>query len=157
MFVIGYEVDLRLIRGAGRVAASVSISSVILPLDLAPRSASGWRTGITCATSRRSCCSSHRDGGHGLPGSWPASWRPRPAPHAHRRTRAGQRGCRRRARLVTPRGRGRPGRDRGHELRLALAPAYLVVIFGVFRPLLRKLAQVYERQGRLTPPSWPRC
>src|SRR5215472_6832251 len=34
MFVIGYELDLRLLRGRERVAASVSVSSVILPLAL---------------------------------------------------------------------------------------------------------------------------
>src|SRR5262249_15989109 len=34
MFVIGYELDLRLIRGRERVAASVSVSSIILPLSL---------------------------------------------------------------------------------------------------------------------------
>jgi Kef-type K+ transport system membrane component KefB len=34
MFVVGYEVDLRLIRGRERVAAGVSTGSVILPLGL---------------------------------------------------------------------------------------------------------------------------
>jgi hypothetical protein len=34
MFVVGYELDLRLLRGRERVAASVSVSSVILPLSL---------------------------------------------------------------------------------------------------------------------------
>ena len=34
MFVVGYEVDLRLIRGRERVAAGVSAGSVILPLGL---------------------------------------------------------------------------------------------------------------------------
>src|SRR5271154_3729333 len=34
MFVVGYEVDLRLIRGRERVAAGVSFGSVILPLGL---------------------------------------------------------------------------------------------------------------------------
>jgi Kef-type K+ transport system membrane component KefB len=34
MFVVGYEVDLRLIRGRERVAAGVSIGSFILPLGL---------------------------------------------------------------------------------------------------------------------------
>lgn len=34
MFVIGYLLDLRLIRGRERVAASVSVISIILPLSL---------------------------------------------------------------------------------------------------------------------------
>jgi Kef-type K+ transport system membrane component KefB len=34
MFVVGYEVDLRLIRGRERVAAGVSLGSVIVPLGL---------------------------------------------------------------------------------------------------------------------------
>jgi Kef-type K+ transport system membrane component KefB len=34
MFVVGYELDLRLLRGRERVAASVSVSSIILPLAL---------------------------------------------------------------------------------------------------------------------------
>ena len=34
MFAIGYLLDLRLIRGRERVAASVSVSSIILPLSL---------------------------------------------------------------------------------------------------------------------------
>src|SRR5258706_12465609 len=32
MFVVGYEVDLGLVRGRGRVAASVAIGSIIAPL-----------------------------------------------------------------------------------------------------------------------------
>ena len=34
MFVVGYEVDLRLIRGRERVAVGVSLGSFILPLGL---------------------------------------------------------------------------------------------------------------------------
>src|SRR5215471_1861869 len=34
MFVIGYEVDLGLVRGRGRVAASVAIGSIVAPLVL---------------------------------------------------------------------------------------------------------------------------
>src|SRR5215510_3113 len=34
MFAVGYQLDLRLFRGRERVAASVSVSSVILPLSL---------------------------------------------------------------------------------------------------------------------------
>src|SRR5499426_945084 len=34
MFAVGYELDLRLFRGRERVAASVSVCSVVLPLSL---------------------------------------------------------------------------------------------------------------------------
>src|ERR1700694_3515697 len=34
MFVVGYEVDLRLVRGRERVAVSVSVASIITPLAL---------------------------------------------------------------------------------------------------------------------------
>src|SRR5918999_2600396 len=34
MFVVGLELDVSLIRGRGRVAASVSISSIVLPFSL---------------------------------------------------------------------------------------------------------------------------
>ena len=39
----------------------------------------------------------------------------------------------------------------GQQLRLLAAPVYAAVMFGVARPALRKLADVYQRQGRLTP------
>jgi Kef-type K+ transport system membrane component KefB len=39
----------------------------------------------------------------------------------------------------------------GQPLRLLLAPVYAVVMFAVVRPLLRRLADVYQRRGRLTP------
>src|SRR5690349_15693351 len=41
MFVIGYEVDLGLVRGRGRVAAGVALGSIILPLILGTALA-GW-------------------------------------------------------------------------------------------------------------------
>jgi Kef-type K+ transport system membrane component KefB len=39
----------------------------------------------------------------------------------------------------------------GQPLRLLLAPVYAGVMFGLVRPLLRQLADVYQRRGRLTP------
>jgi hypothetical protein len=39
----------------------------------------------------------------------------------------------------------------GQQLRLLLAPVYAGVMFGVVRPLLRRLVDVYQRRGRLTP------
>ena len=43
------------------------------------------------------------------------------------------------------------GAGSGHsQLRLALAPVYAAVMIWLVRPALRKLAEIYERQGRLT-------
>src|SRR5262249_28158128 len=39
----------------------------------------------------------------------------------------------------------------GQQLRLLLIPVYAGVMFGVVRPLLRRLAGVYQQRGRLTP------
>src|SRR6185312_12306313 len=39
----------------------------------------------------------------------------------------------------------------GQEFRLLLAPVYAGVMFGVVRPLLHRLVDVYQRRGRLTP------
>ena len=64
------------------------------------------------------------------------------------------RGGRRRAGLDAAgrRGRGRRSGSGHSQLRLALAPVYaaVMILAGAAR-LLRKLAAVYERQGRLTP------
>ena len=57
MFAVGYLLDLRLIRGRERVAASVSVSPMILPLSLGSGSVPGWPAVITCITSSRSRCS----------------------------------------------------------------------------------------------------
>jgi len=38
-----------------------------------------------------------------------------------------------------------------HQLRLALAPVYAAVMIWVVRPALRRLGEVYQREGRLTP------
>src|SRR5436190_15590981 len=34
MFIVGYELDYSLVRGKGRIAASVSVGSIILPFGL---------------------------------------------------------------------------------------------------------------------------
>src|SRR5262249_57078647 len=39
----------------------------------------------------------------------------------------------------------------GQQFRLLLAPVYAGVMFGVVRPLLRRLVDVYQRRGPLTP------
>ena len=54
MFSAGYLLDLRLIRGRERVAASVSVSSIILPLSLGLGSGYGRPAVITCIRSCRS-------------------------------------------------------------------------------------------------------
>jgi Kef-type K+ transport system membrane component KefB len=63
MFVVGYEVDLRLIRGRERVALGVSAGSVALPLIL------GTALGVWLAHRRHlRAVHRHRDGGYRLPG-----------------------------------------------------------------------------------------
>ena len=58
MFAVGYEVDLRLIRGREQAAFSVSIGSVALPLGSARGWACGWPIATTCTTFPPSRCSS---------------------------------------------------------------------------------------------------
>jgi Kef-type K+ transport system membrane component KefB len=153
MFVVGYEVDLGLIRGRERVAASVAIGSIVAPLGL------GIALGVWLA--------SREDVAHRLPfilffgvamsiTAFPVL-----------------------ARILTDRGLHRTrvgglalaaasiddvlawcllavviaiaGASAGHnQLRLVLAPVYGLVIWFVVRPALRRLADVYQRQGRLT-------
>jgi Kef-type K+ transport system membrane component KefB len=152
MFAVGYELDLRLLRGHERVAASVSVSSVILPLSL------GAALGAWLASRH------HVD--HVLPfalfvgtamsvTAFPVLARILTDRGMHR-TRIGGIALASAAMddvlawsllavVVAIAGVGGP------QFRLLLAPVYAGVIFGVVRPLLRKLAAVYQRQGRLTP------
>ncbi len=154
MFVVGYEVDLGLVRGRGRVAASVAIGSIIVPLAL------GTGLGVWLV---------HRYHVHdattfvlffGLAMSITAF------PVL--------------ARILTDRGLHRTrigglalaaasvddvlawallavviavaGASTGHnQLRLVLAPVYAAVMIWLVRPALRRLAEIYQRQGRLTP------
>jgi Kef-type K+ transport system membrane component KefB len=152
MFVVGYEVDLRLIRGRERVAASVSLSSIILPMAL------GVILGVWLA---------HQHHVHhvvtfvfflGIAMSvtaFPVLARILTDRGLHR-TRIGSLALASAAVddvvawsllavVVAIAGAG------GHELRLVLAPVYVAVMFMVVRPGLRKLAGVYQGQGRLTP------
>ena len=154
MFTVGYQLDMRLFRGRERVAASVSVSSVILPLSLGTWA--GCMAGQPSSRPRRPAVRAlrgHGHVGHRVPGAGAHPHRPRHAPHADRQHRARQRRDRRRAGLVAA---GRRGRDRrrragGQEFRLLLAPVYAGVMFGLVRPLLRRLVDVYQRRGRLTP------
>jgi Kef-type K+ transport system membrane component KefB len=152
MFVVGYEVDLRLIRGRERVAASVSVSSIILPLGL------GSALGVWLA--------SRHHVHHTLPfvlfvgtamsvTAFPVLARILTDRGMHR-TRVGGLALASAAVddvlawcllavVVAIAGAG------GDSIRLVLAPVYAVVMFAVIRPLLRRLGDFYLRQGRLTP------
>ena len=151
MFVVGYELDLRLLRGRERVAASVSVSSIILPLSL--------------GTGLGAWLASRHHVHHVLPfalfvgtamsvTAFPVLARILTDRGMHR-TRIGGIALASAAMddvlawsllavVVAIAGAG------GQPLRLLLAPVYAAVIFGVVRPLLRRLLDVYQRQGRLT-------
>ncbi len=153
MFVVGYEVDLRLVHGRERTAASVSVSSIVLPLVL----------------------------GTGL-GVWLAHWQQHVRhllPFAlFVGTAMSVTAFPVLARILTDRGMHRTrigglalasaaiddvlawsllavvvaiAGSGGNELRLLLAPVYAAVMLLLVRPLLHRLGTVYERQGRLTP------
>jgi Kef-type K+ transport system membrane component KefB len=151
MFVVGYEVDLRLIRGRERVAVGVSLGSVILPLGL------GTALGVWLA---------HRNhlthvstfalfiGTAMAATAFPVL-----------------------ARILTDRGlhRTRIGgialasaaiadvlawtllavvvglAGSSAQWKVLLAIPYAVAMFAIVRPLLRRLSRVYQQAGRLTP------
>ena len=151
MFTVGYQLDKRLFRGHERVAASVSVSSVILPLSL------GTWLGVWLAGRHHV----H----HVLPfalfvgtamsvTAFPVLARILTDRGMHR-TRIGSIALASAAMddvlawsllvvVVAIAGAG------GQEFRLLLAPVYAGVMFGVVRPLLRRLVDVYQRRGRLT-------
>ncbi len=154
MFVVGYEVDLGLVKGRGRVAASVAIGSIVLPLLL----------------------------GSGL-GVWLAHRYHVPNPTTFVLffgTAMSITAFPVLARILSDRGLHRTrvgglalaaasvddvlawallavviavaGASAGHnQFRLLLAPVYAAVMIWLVRPALRRLAEVYQRQGRLTP------
>ncbi len=152
MFIVGYEVDLRLIRGRERVAVSVSVCSIVLPLALgillaqwlAPRHyMSGVGTfalffGIAMSVT-----------------AFPVLARILADRGLHR-TRIGGLALASAAVddviawsllaiVVAIAGTG------GHQARLLLAPLYVAAMFLLVRPALKRLAGVYRRLGRLTP------
>jgi Kef-type K+ transport system membrane component KefB len=152
MFIVGYEVDLRLIRGRERVAASVSVCSIILPLTLGILLAL-WLAGR------------HHMSGVGTFAlffgiamsvtAFPVLARILADRGLHR-TRIGGLALASAAVddviawsllaiLVAVAGAG------GHQARLLLAPLYVVAMILLVRPLLKRLAGIYRRQGRLTP------
>ncbi len=152
MFAVGCLLDLRLIRGQGRVAASVSAGSMILPLAL------GIGLGAWLASRHHV----HRV----LPfalfvgtamsvTAFPVLARILTDRNMHR-TRIGSIALASAATddvlawtllavVVALAGAG------GQQVRLLLAPVYVAVMFFLVRPLLGKLAVVYQKQKRLTP------
>jgi Kef-type K+ transport system membrane component KefB len=154
MFVVGYEVDLGLVRGRERVAAGVALGSIIAPLALGIGLA-GWLV--------------HRYHPHDNTAfilflgtamaitAFPVLARILSDRGLHR-TRVGGLALAAAsiddvlawgllAVVIAVAGAGT-----GHsQLRLALAPVYAAVMIWLVRPALRKLAEIYERQGRLTP------
>jgi Kef-type K+ transport system membrane component KefB len=154
MFVVGYEVDLGLVRGRGRVAASVAVGSILAPLALGiglgvwfvhryhPNDPTtfvlffGTAMSITAFPVLARILSDRglhrtRVGGLALAAAsiddvlaWALL-----------------------AVVIAVAGAGT-----GHnQLRLLLAPVYAAVMIWLVRPALRRLARIYERQGRLTP------
>jgi Kef-type K+ transport system membrane component KefB len=152
MFAVGYLLDLRLIRGRERVAASVSVSSIILPLSL------GVGLGAWLA--------SRHHVHHVLPfalfvgtamsvTAFPVLARILTDRNMHR-TRIGSIALASAATddvlawsllavVVAIAGAG------SQQFRLLLVPVYAGVMFGLVRPLLRRLVDVYQRRGGLTP------
>ncbi|HEY3904608.1 MAG TPA: cation:proton antiporter [Streptosporangiaceae bacterium] len=153
MFVVGYEVDLALVKGREKVAAGVAIGSIALPLVL------GIGLGVWLATR------------HSVPHkltfvlffgvamsitAFPVLARILTDRGMHR-TRIG--GLALAAASVDDVLAwcllavviGIAGASNGSGWKLALAPVYAaLMIFGV-RPAVRKLAQIFKQQGRLTP------
>jgi Kef-type K+ transport system membrane component KefB len=151
MFVVGYEVDLRLIRGRERVAAGVSLGSVILPLGL------GTALGVWLA---------HRNHLHNV-SSFALFIGTAMAATAFPVL----------ARILTDRGlhRTRIGgialasaaiadvlawtllavvvaiAGSSAQWKVLLAIPYAAAMFGIVRPLLRRLSRFYLQAGRLTP------
>ena len=116
MFIVGLELDLKLIRGKERTAATVSLS-----IDRAPVRARlrAGRHPLRHAHDRRGQddrlpavrgLPRSLDVGHRVPGAGSDSQRTRHVPNLDRRPRAGLRRSRRRPGLVAARHRGRGGR-----------------------------------------------
>ncbi len=153
MFVVGYEVDLGLVRGRGRVAAGVALGSIIAPLCLGialgawlvhryhPHDPTSFVLFLGTAMSIT---------------AFPVLARILSDRGLHR-TRVGGLALAAAsvddvlawallAVVIAVAGAGA-----GHsQLRLALAPVYAAAMIWLVRPALRRLAGFYERQGRLT-------
>src|SRR5215472_1130343 len=152
MFVVGYEVDLGLVKGREKVAAGVALGSIFAPLVL------GIGLGIYLANSK------HVPDKLTFVAFFAVAMSITAFPVL--------------ARILTDRGMHRTrigglalaaasvddvlawtllavvialAGTKGNELRLILAPVYAAAIIFLVRPGLRWLAGVYKRQGRLTP------
>jgi Kef-type K+ transport system membrane component KefB len=152
MFVVGYEVDLGLVRGREKVAGGVAVGSILLPLVL------GVGLGVYLANSR------HLHDKLTFVAFFGTAMSITAFPVL--------------ARILTDRGMHRTrigglalaaasiddvlawallaavvgiAGAKGNEIRLALVPVYAAVIIFAVRPGLRWLAGLYKRQGRLTP------
>ncbi len=154
MFVVGYEVDLSVIRGRERVAGGVAIGSIAVPLAL------GTGLGVWLAAR------------HHMVHSWTFA--------LFFGTAMSITAFPVLARILADRGMHRTkigglalaaaslddvlawavlaiviaiagASTGGNDLRLLLAPVYAAAMIWLVRPALRWLARVYDRQGRLTP------
>ena len=153
MFVVGYEVDLGLVRGRERVAASVAAGSIVVPLAL------GCGLGAWLAHRYHAQNTTVFVLFFGTAMSitaFPVLARILADRGLHR-TRPGGLALAAAsvddvlawallAVVIAVAGAGS-----GHnQWRLALAPVYAAVMIWLARPALRWLARVFERQGRLT-------
>src|SRR5215471_9071873 len=152
MFAVGYLLDLRQIRGQERVAASVSVSSIIIPLSL------GVGLGAWLASRHHV----HQILPFALFVGTAMSVTAFPVlariltDRSMHRTRIGNIALASAATddvlawsllavVVAIAGAG------SQQFRLLLAPVYAGVMIGLVRPQLRRLVDIYQERGRLTP------
>jgi Kef-type K+ transport system membrane component KefB len=152
MFVVGYQLNLRLFHGHERVAASVSVCSVVLPLSLG--------TGLGAWLASRHHVHDVLPfalfvGTAMAVTAFPVLARILTDRGMHH-TRIGSIALASAAMddvlawsllivVVAIAGAG------GQQFRLLLAPVYAGVMLGVVRPLLPRLVAAYQRRGGLTP------
>jgi Kef-type K+ transport system membrane component KefB len=152
MFVVGYEVDLALVRGREKVAGGVALGSILLPLAL------GIGLGAWLVT--RVPTSNHATfilffGVSMSITAFPVLARILTDRGLHR-TRIG--GLALAAASVDDQLAwillaivvAIASSSNGHAIRLAYAPLYAALLIFVVRPLLRRLADTYQKQGKLT-------
>lgn len=152
MFVVGYEVDLALVKGREKIAAGVALGSIFVPLVL------GVGVGIYLANSKHVTDKLSFVLFFGVAMSitaFPVLARILTDRRMHR-TRIGGLALAAAsvddvlawtllAIVIAIAG------TKGNELRLILAPVYAAAIIFLVKPGLRWLAGLYKKQGRLTP------
>jgi Kef-type K+ transport system membrane component KefB len=152
MFAVGYLLDLRLIRGQERVAASLSVSSIVLPLSLG----AGLGTWLAGRHHVHQVLPFALFVGTAMSvTAFPVLARILTDRNMHR-TQIGSIALASAAiddvlAWVLLAAVAAIAGASGQPLRLLLAPVYVGVMFGLVRPLLRRLVDVYRRSGRLTP------